>query len=50
MIVFQDWAGKLADTVGRRPLMIFHRFVLVTVPLAYAFAPSLEVLTLIGVL
>lgn len=49
-IVFQGWAGKLADTVGRRPLMIFHRFVLVTVPIAYAFAPSIEILTLIGVL
>jgi MFS family permease len=49
-ILFQGWAGKLADTVGRRPLMIFFRFVLVTVPIAYAFAPSIEVLTLVGVL
>ena len=49
-IVFQGWAGKLADTVGRRPLMIFHRFVLVTVPIAYAFAPSIEILTLVGIL
>lgn len=49
-ILFQGWAGKLADTVGRRPLMIFFRSVLVTVPIVYAFAPSIEVLTLVGVL
>jgi MFS family permease len=49
-IVFQGWAGKLADTVGRKRLMIFHRFVLVTVPIAYAFAPSIEILTVIGIL
>jgi MFS family permease len=47
-IAFQGWAGRLADTVGRKPLLVFFRFSLVTVPLAYAFVPDLNVLTAIG--
>jgi MFS family permease len=49
-IVFQGWAGRLADTAGRRKLMVFHRFVLVTVPLAYALAPNIDTLIVVGVL
>jgi DHA1 family multidrug resistance protein-like MFS transporter len=48
-IVFQGWAGRLADTVGRKPLMVFFRFSLVTVPLAYALFPSVNSLIIVGV-
>lgn len=47
-IVFQGWAGRLADTVGRKPLVVFFRFSLVTVPLAYAFVPDLNTLIAVG--
>lgn len=47
-IAFQGWAGRLADTVGRRPLLIFYRFSLVTVPLAYALIPDINTLILVG--
>lgn len=46
-IIFQTWAGRLADTVGRKPLLVLFRFGLVSVPIAYAFTPNIE--TLIGV-
>jgi MFS family permease len=49
IILFQGWAGKLADTIGRRPLLIFFRFSLVTVPLAYALVPDINALILIGI-
>lgn len=49
-IAFQGWAGRLADTVGRKRLMVFYRFVLVSVPLAYALVPSIDVLIAVGVL
>ncbi len=39
-VVFQRHMGKLADQLGRKPLLIMYRFSLVTVPLAYAFAPN----------
>jgi MFS family permease len=48
-IVFQSWAGRLADTVGRKPLMVFFRFSLVTVPLAYAVFPSINTLIVVGI-
>jgi len=48
-IVFQGWAGRLADTVGRKPLMVFFRFSLVTVPLAYAVFPSVNTLIVVGI-
>lgn len=47
-IFFIRWAGRLADTVGRKPLLIFVRFSYVSVPLAYAFSPNIYVLTAIG--
>jgi len=47
-IVFQSWAGRLADSIGRKPLLIFFRFGLLSVPLAYAFAPSINSLIIIG--
>jgi MFS family permease len=47
-IIFIGWAGKLADTVGRKPLLIFVRFSYVSVPLAYAFSPNIYVLMVIG--
>ena len=49
IILFQGWAGKLADTIGRRPLLIFFRLSLVTVPLAYALVPDINALILIGI-
>lgn len=49
IILFQGWAGRLADTLGRRPLLILFRFGLVTVPLAYAFIPDISILIAIGV-
>jgi MFS family permease len=48
-IIFQGWAGRLADTVGRKPLMVFFRFSLVTVPLAYAVFPSVNSLIIVGI-
>jgi MFS family permease len=47
-IVFQGWAGRLADSVGRKPLLLFFRFSLITVPIAYALAPSIETLIIVG--
>jgi MFS family permease len=47
-IVFLGWAGRLADSLGRRPLLVFMRFSLVTVPLAYAIAPDINVLIVVG--
>jgi MFS family permease len=47
-IVFQGWAGRLADTVGRKPLLVFYRFSLVTVPIAYAFAPNISTLIVVS--
>ncbi|MEM3627720.1 MAG: MFS transporter [Candidatus Bathyarchaeia archaeon] len=47
-IIFIGWAGSFADTVGRKPLLIFVRFSYVSVPLAYAFSPNIYVLTAIG--
>ncbi|MEM2147862.1 MAG: MFS transporter [Candidatus Bathyarchaeia archaeon] len=47
-IVFTGWAGRLADTVGRKPLLIFVRFSYVSVPLAYAFSPNIYILIAIG--
>lgn len=49
IILFQGWAGKLADTIGRRPLLIFFRFSLVTVPLVYALVPDVNALIVIGI-
>ena len=48
-IAFQGWAGRLADTVGRRPLIVFFRFSFVTVPLSYAFAPNVNTLIAISI-
>jgi MFS family permease len=48
-IAVQAWAGRLADTKGRKPLLIFFRFGLMTVPLAYAIAPNVETLIAVGV-
>ncbi|MEM3578299.1 MAG: MFS transporter [Candidatus Bathyarchaeia archaeon] len=47
-IIFQGWAGRLADRIGRKPLIVFFRFSLLTVPLAYAFAPNMSTLIAIG--
>ncbi len=43
-IIFTGWAGRLSDTVGRKPLLLFVRFSYITVPLAYAFSPSIYIL------
>ncbi|RLI20589.1 hypothetical protein DRO45_03510 [Candidatus Bathyarchaeota archaeon] len=43
-IIFQKRFGKLADTIGRKPLLVLFRFSLVTVPLAYAFSPNVYIL------
>ena len=47
-IVFQGWAGRLADSVGRKPLLIFFRFGLVTVPLAYALVRDINTLIIVS--
>lgn len=47
-ISFQNWAGKLADSLGRKPLLLFYRFSLITVPLAYALSPDMNALILTG--
>lgn len=47
-IVFQSWAGKLCDTKGRKPLILYYRFSLVTVPLVYAFVPDINTLIVIS--
>ena len=47
-IAFQGWAGRLADTRGRKPLLILCRFGLVTVPLAYALSPNVNTLIIVG--
>jgi MFS family permease len=43
-IIFQGWAGRLADHVGRKPLLVFYIFSLITVPIAYAFSPNMNTL------
>jgi MFS family permease len=43
-IIFQGWAGRLADRVGRKPLLVFYIFSLITVPIAYAFSPNMNTL------
>jgi len=48
-IAFQSWAGKLADTIGRKPLLVIFRTGLFLVPIAYAFAPSIYLLMLFNV-
>ena len=48
-IIFQGWAGRLADRTGRKPLIVLYRFSLLTVPIAYAFAPNMNTLITIGV-
>jgi MFS family permease len=48
LIAFQGWAGRLADTVGRKPLIVFFRFTLVTVPLAYALTGDIDVLIVVS--
>lgn len=47
-IIFQGWAGRLADKIGRKPLIVIFRFSLLTVPLAYAFSPNMNVLIAIS--
>ncbi|MGB9714400.1 MAG: MFS transporter [Candidatus Bathyarchaeales archaeon] len=47
-IVFQSWAGRLCDTRGRKLLILYYRFSLVTVPLAYAFVPDINMLIIVS--
>jgi len=47
-IIFQGWAGRLADSLGRKPLLIFFRFSLITVPIAYALSPDINTLIVVG--
>lgn len=48
MIAFQNWAGRHADTWGRKPLLVLFRASLVTVPIAYALSPSMLTLIVVG--
>jgi MFS family permease len=48
MIAFQGWAGKRADTTGRKPLLALFRFSLITVPIAYALSPNINTLIAVG--
>ncbi len=47
-IVFQSWAGRVTDTIGRKPALVIFRITLITVPLTYAFAPNMETLIAVG--
>ncbi len=47
-IVFQGWAGRLADTAGRKPLLVYFRFSLITVPIVYAFVPDINTLIFVS--
>lgn len=47
-IIFQKFAGKLADQWGRKPLLLAFRFGFVTVPLAYAFVPNVNFLIVLS--
>lgn len=47
-ILFQGWAGRLADTRGRKPLLFFFRLSLVTVPIAYALSPNMNTLIVVS--
>jgi MFS family permease len=47
-IIFQRWAGRLADRIGRKPLQVSYRLGLVSVPIAYAFSPNIETLIVIN--
>jgi len=47
-IIFHGWAGRLADNVGRKPLLVFFRFSLVTVPIAYVLSPDINTLIVVG--
>ncbi|MFZ0965229.1 MAG: MFS transporter [Candidatus Bathyarchaeia archaeon] len=47
-IIFQGWAGRLADNVGRKPLLVFFRFSLVTVSIAYVLSPDINTLIVVG--
>lgn len=49
-IIFIGWAGRLTDTVGRKPLLIFVRFSYVSVPLIYAFSPNIYIIIAVGTL
>ncbi len=40
-LISQNYVGRLADKVGRKPLILINRFGLVSVPLAYAFTPNM---------
>jgi len=48
-IIFQGWAGRRTDVLGRKPLLVFFRFALITVPIAYALSPNIDVLIVISV-
>lgn len=43
-ILVQRWAGRLTDTIGRKPLMVISRAGLFVVPISYAFAPNIYIL------
>lgn len=49
MIVFQRWTGRHADIVGRKQLLVAFRFILVTVPVAYAVSPDMNMLIVVSV-
>ena len=49
-IVFQKYAGRLADRIGRKPLLLVFRFGFISVPFAYAFAPNVYFLIGISVI
>jgi len=45
--VLQPWLGRLVDRVGRKPLMIASRAMLILVPIFYAFSPNFYYLLLL---
>lgn len=44
MVLFQSYFGRLADKIGRKPLLLASRLMLPIIPLVYVFAPNMNVI------
>ena len=47
-IILQGWAGRLVDNMGRKMPLVIFRFILISVPIAYAFSPDINSLIIIS--
>jgi MFS family permease len=48
-IALQPWGGKLVDQVGRRPIIVVYRFVLILVPIFYGLASNVYYLYFLNI-